>query len=49
MKGKDRTSQYDKVKESTDKLEAGIAELFNSEAFKQYLTTLSKFHNYSFS
>ena len=40
-------SQFDKVKEITDKLEAGIQALFESEAFKNYLKTLSKFHDYS--
>ena len=44
---KDRPSQFDKVKEITDKLEAGIQALFESEAFKNYLKTLSKFHDYS--
>ena len=36
---KDKTypSQFDKVKEITDKLEAGIQALFESEAFKNYL------------
>ena len=50
MAGKaDKTypSQFDKVKEITDKLEAGIQALFESEAFKNYLKTLSKFHDYS--
>ena len=40
-------SQYEKVKEITDRLEAGIQELFSSEKFRTYLTTLSKFHDYS--
>ena len=40
-------SQFDKVREITDKLEAGIQALFESEAFKNYLKTLSKFHDYS--
>lgn len=40
-------SQYEKVKAITDQLEAGIAALFESDAFKNYLTTLSKFHDYS--
>jgi antirestriction protein ArdC len=40
-------SQFDKVKEITDKLEAGIQALFESETFKNYLKTLSKFHDYS--
>ena len=44
---KDHPSQFDKVKEITDKLEAGIQALFESEAFKNYLKTLSKFHDYS--
>ena len=44
---KDHLSQFDKVKEITDKLEAGIQALFESEAFKNYLKTLSKFHDYS--
>lgn len=32
----------------TDKLEQGIKELFESERFKEYLRTMSKFYNYSF-
>lgn len=40
-------TQFDRVKEITDRLESGIADLFESDAYKQYLTTLSKFHNYS--
>ena len=36
------------VREITDKLEQGIKELFESERFKEYLTTMSKFYNYSF-
>lgn len=36
-----------KIKEITDQLEAGIQELFESEKYKQYLRTLSKFHSYS--
>ena len=43
----EQKSQFDRVKEITDQLEEGIANLFESDAFKQYLTTLSKFHNYS--
>lgn len=44
---KTHPSQFDKVKEITDKLEAGIQALFESETFKNYLKTLSKFHDYS--
>ena len=36
------------VREITDKLERGIKELFESERFKEYLRTMSKFYNYSF-
>lgn len=36
------------VKEITDKLEQGISELFESEKYKEYLRTMSKFYNYSF-
>ena len=43
----EQKSRFDRVKEITDQLEEGIANLFESDAFKQYLTTLSKFHNYS--
>lgn len=37
----------DKLKEITDKLEHGIAGIFESEQYADYLKTLSKFHNYS--
>ena len=36
------------IREITDKLEQGIKELFESERFKEYLRTMSKFYNYSF-
>ena len=36
------------MKEITDRLEAGIQALFESEQYKAYLTAMSKFHNYSF-
>jgi antirestriction protein ArdC len=37
----------DRLKEATAKLEAGIKGIFESEQYKTYLKTLSKFHNYS--
>ena len=40
-------SQFEKVKEITDKLEAGIHDLMESDRFKDYLKCLSCFHNYS--
>lgn len=36
------------VREITDKLEQGIQELFESEKYKEYLNTMSKFYRYSF-
>ena len=41
-------TEKQKVKEITDRLEEGLKELFESEKYKNYLTTMSKFHNYSF-
>ena len=43
-----RTYEKQKVQEITDKLEEGLKELFESEKYKTYLSTMSKFHNYSF-
>lgn len=43
-----RTTDQQRVKEITDKLEEGLKELFESEKYKSYLNTMSKFHNYSF-
>lgn len=36
------------VREITEKLEQGIRDLFESDKYKNYLNTMSKFHNYSF-
>ena len=44
----DVKTEKQKVKEITDKLEEGLKELFESEKYKSYLSTMSKFHNYSF-
>ena len=38
----------EQLKEITDKLEQGIQEVFESEKYKEYLNTMSKFYNYSF-
>ena len=45
----DERTEKQKVQEITDKLEEGLKELFESEKYKTYLSTMSKFHNYSFS
>lgn len=44
----DNKTEQQRVKEITDKLEEGLKELFESEKYKSYLNTMSKFHNYSF-
>ena len=44
----DNQTEKQKVQELTDKLERGLTELFNSDGYKNYLFTMSKFHNYSF-
>ena len=44
----DERTEKQKVQEITDKLEQGLKELFESEKYKSYLSTMSKFHNYSF-
>lgn len=44
----DAKTEKQKVQEITEKLEQGIKELFESEKYKTYLNTMSKFYNYSF-
>ena len=44
----DAKTEKQKVQEITEKLEQGLLELFESEKYKSYLNTMSKFHNYSF-
>ncbi len=36
-----------RLKEITDSIETGIKELFESDRYKQYLSTMSRFHKYS--
>ncbi len=40
-------AQQEKIKEITERLEKGIEELFESENYKNYLATMSKFTSYS--
>ena len=40
----DERTEKQKVQEITDKLEEGLKELFESEKYKTYLSTMSKFH-----
>lgn len=44
----DRKPIREQVTEILDQLEKGVAELFESNRFREYLTCMSKFHNYSF-
>ena len=37
----------DKLKDITDSIEKGIKELFQSDKYRQYLQTMSRFHKYS--
>ena len=43
----EKQSQRDRIKEITDGIEEGIKNMFNSENFRQYLKTMSRFHHYS--
>ena len=43
----DAKTEKQKVQEITEKLEQGLKELFESEKYRTYLNTMSKFHNYS--
>ena len=44
----DNNTEKQRVQELTDKLEQGLQDLFNSDSYRNYLSTMSKFHNYSF-
>lgn len=44
----DSSKVREQLKEITDRLEQGILEVFESEKYKEYLNTMSKFYNYSF-
>lgn len=43
-----KPSAETRVKALTEQLEAGVKEVFESEQYKTYLKTMSKFHQYSF-
>lgn len=44
----ERKENKEKIKEITEKLQAGIQELHNSDKYREYLVAMSKFHHYSF-
>ncbi len=43
----EKQSHKERLKEITDSIEAGIKELFESDRYKSYLQTMSRFHKYS--
>ncbi|MGM9650580.1 MAG: LPD16 domain-containing protein, partial [Faecousia sp.] len=43
----EKQSGKDRIKEITAGIEQGIKELFESDRYRQYLTTMSRFHHYS--
>ena len=43
----EQKNSKDRLREITDSIEQGIKDLFESEKYKQYLRTMSRFHRYS--
>lgn len=43
----EQKSSKDRLREITDSIEQGIKDLFESEKYRQYLRTMSRFHRYS--
>ncbi|MDU6975413.1 MAG: YodL domain-containing protein [Clostridiales bacterium] len=43
----EKQNPKERLKEITDSIEAGIQELFESDKYKSYLQTMSRFHKYS--
>ena len=44
----EKKGQTDRIKELTDKLEAGIKEVFTSGRYREFLSAMNKFHSYSY-
>ncbi len=44
----EKQNHKERLKEITDSIETGIMELFESDKYKSYLQTMSRFHKYSF-
>lgn len=42
-----KQSNKERLKEITEGIEKGIQELFESDKYRQYLSTMSRFHRYS--
>ncbi len=43
----EKQTNKERLKDITDSIETGIKELFESDKYKQYLATMSRFHKYS--
>jgi DNA-binding cell septation regulator SpoVG len=43
----EKQTNKERLKDITDSIETGIKELFESDKYKQYLSTMSRFHKYS--
>ena len=43
----EKKSQKERLKEITDSIETGIKDMFESDKYKTYLQTMSRFHKYS--
>ncbi len=43
----EKQTNKERLKDITDSIEAGIKELFESDKYRQYLSTMSRFHKYS--
>lgn len=43
----ENATNKDRLKDITDSIETGIKELFQSDTYRQYLQTMSRFHRYS--
>ena len=43
----EKQTSKDRMREIVDSIETGIKELFESDKYRQYLSTMSRFHRYS--
>ena len=43
----EKQTNKDRMREIVDSIENGIKELFESDKYQQYLSTMSRFHRYS--
>ena len=43
----EKQTKKERLKDITNSIETGIKELFESDRYRQYITTMSRFHKYS--